>query len=107
MIVLDEADEMLSSGFKDQVYDIFQYLPQEIQVALFSATMPLELSNLTEKFMRDPVKILVKSEQLTLEGIQQYYVALENDSEKYDALKDLYGELSVSQCIIYCNSVNK
>ena len=107
MIVLDEADEMLSSGFKDQVYDIFQYLPQEIQVALFSATMPLELSNLTEKFMRDPVKILVKSEQLTLEGIQQYYVALENDSEKYDALKDLYGELSVSQCIIYCNSVNR
>ena len=107
MIVLDEADEMLSTGFKDQVYDIFQHLPQEIQVALFSATMPLELSNLTEKFMRDPVKILVKSEQLTLEGIQQYYVAFESDSEKYDALKDLYGELSVSQCIIYCNSVNR
>ena len=107
LIILDEADEMLSSGFKDQVYDIFQYLPQQIQVALFSATMPLELNYLTDKFMRDPVKILVKTEQLTLEGIRQYYIALENDSEKYDALKDLYGDLALSQCIIYCNSVNR
>jgi len=107
LIILDEADEMLSSGFKDQVYDIFQYLPQQIQVALFSATMPLELNDLTDKFMRDPVKILVKTEQLTLEGIRQYYIALENDNEKYDALKDLYGDLALSQCIIYCNSVNR
>lgn len=98
---------MLSSGFKDQVYDIFQYLPESIQVALFSATMPLEVNDLTKNFMRNPVKILVKTEQLTLEGIRQYYIALENDSEKYDALKDLYGELSLSQCIIYCNSVNR
>tara|TARA_Y100001958_G_scaffold27577_1_gene17506 strand:- start:2385 stop:3737 length:1353 start_codon:yes stop_codon:yes gene_type:complete len=107
LIILDEADEMLSSGFKDQVYDIFQYLPQQIQVALFSATMPLELNDLTDKFMRDPVKILVKTEQLTLEGIRQYYIALENDNEKYDALKDLYGDIALSQCIIYCNSVNR
>ena len=107
LIILDEADEMLSSGFKDQVYDIFQFLPSQIQVALFSATMPLELNNLTEKFLRNPVKILVKTEQLTLEGIRQYYIALENDGEKYDALKDLYGELSLSQCIIYCNSINR
>ena len=107
LIILDEADEMLSSGFKDQVYDIFQFLPENIQVALFSATMPIELSNLTEKFMRNPVKILVKTEQLTLEGIRQYYIALENDREKYDSLKDLYGELSLSQCIIYCNSVHR
>jgi translation initiation factor 4A len=107
LIILDEADEMLSSGFKDQVYDIFQYLPQEIQVALFSATIPIELNSLTEAFMRDPVKILVKTEQLTLEGIRQYYIALENDNEKYDALKDLYGDIALSQCIIYCNSVNR
>ena len=107
LIILDEADEMLSSGFKDQVYDIFQFLPPKIQVALFSATMPTELNTLTEKFMRNPVKILVKTEQLTLEGIKQYYIALESDGEKYDALKDLYGELSLSQCIIYCNSVNR
>ena len=107
LIVLDEADEMLSQGFKEQVYNIFQYLPKEVPVALFSATMPDALSSLTEKFMRDPVKILVKAEQLTLEGINQYYIALESDDQKYDTLKDLYGIFSVSQCIIYCNSVKR
>ncbi|GAF82219.1 unnamed protein product, partial [marine sediment metagenome] len=107
LIVLDEADEMLSSGFKEQVYNIFQYMPNEIQVALFSATMPSELSSLTEKFMRSPIKILVKTEQLTLEGIEQFYIALDSDDQKYDALKDLYGIISMSQCIIYCNSVKR
>jgi len=107
IIVLDEADEMLSQGFKEQVYNIFQYLPKEIQVTLFSATMPDILNSLTEKFMRNPVKILVKADQLTLEGIEQYYVALDSDDQKYDTLKDLYGIFSVSQCIIYCNSVRR
>lgn len=105
--VLDEADEMLSSGFKEQVYNIFQHLPSDVQIGLFSATMPPELHLLTEKFMRNPIKILVNSEMLTLDGISQYYVALEDDNIKYCTLKDLYGEISLSQCIIYCNSVKK
>ena len=104
LFVLDEADEMLSAGFKDQIYNIFQFMPNNIQVALFSATLPTELHQLTNKFMRDPVEILVKAEQLTLEGIKQYYVALENDDQKYDTLKDIYGSLAISQSIIYCNS---
>jgi superfamily II DNA/RNA helicase len=104
IFVLDEADEMLSAGFKDQIYNIFQFMPVNIQVALFSATLPTELHKLTNKFMRDPVEILVKSEQLTLEGIKQYYVALENDDQKYDTLKDIYSSLAISQSIIYCNS---
>mgnify|MGYP001359854184 CR=1 FL=1 len=107
IIVLDEADEMLSQGFKEQVYNIFQYLPKDIQVSLFSATMPPELYSLTEKFMRDPIKILVKNDQLTLEGIRQYYVYLENDTQKYETIKDLFNSISVSQCIIYCNSVRR
>jgi superfamily II DNA/RNA helicase len=107
LIVLDEADEMLSQGFKEQVYNIFQYLPNNVQVALFSATMPNEVDTLTSKFMRNPVKVLVKAEQLTLEGIQQYYVALESDEQKYDTLKDLYGTISLSQSIIYCNSTKR
>jgi superfamily II DNA/RNA helicase len=102
--VLDEADEMLSAGFKEQIYNIFQFMPVNIQVALFSATMPPELHQLTTKFLRDPVEILVKTEQLTLEGIKQYYVALENDEQKYETLKDIYGSLAISQSIIYCNS---
>lgn len=107
LLVLDEADEMLSSGFKEQVYNIFQYMPRDVQVALFSATIPQEVNALTEKFLRDPVKILVKTEALTLEGIQQYYVALESDEQKYETLKDIYGIISMSQCIIYCNSVKR
>jgi superfamily II DNA/RNA helicase len=107
LLVLDEADEMLSSGFKEQVYNIFQFMPNNIQVALFSATMPPELNTLTKKFMRNPIEIFVKAEQLTLEGINQYYVALENDNQKYDTLKDIYGNISISQCIIYCNSIKR
>lgn len=107
MVVLDEADEMLSSGFKEQIYSVFQYLSNDIQIALFSATMPNQLYYLTEKFMRNPVKIIVKTEQLTLEGIKQYFVNLEDDSMKYETLKDLFSTFSVAQCIIYCNSVRR
>jgi translation initiation factor 4A len=107
LFILDEADELLSAGFKDQVYNIFQFMPSNVQVALFSATMPPELNTLTDKFMRNPVKILVKNEQLTLEGIRQYYIALDNDDSKYETLKDIYSSLTLSQSIIYCNSVKR
>ena len=107
MLVLDEADEMLSAGFNDQIYNIFQFMPSDIQVVLFSATMPPELYTLTEKFMRSPVNIQVKADQLTLEGIQQHYVALDDDVQKYLTLKDLFKTISVSQCIIFCNSTKR
>ena len=68
MFVLDEADEMLSRGFKDQIYDVFRLLNSNIQVVLLSATMPAEVLDVTTKFMRDPIRILVKKEELTLEG---------------------------------------
>jgi len=107
MLILDEADEMLSAGFNEQIYNIFQYMSTDIQVALFSATMPPELYSLTEKFMRNPVNIQVKADQLTLEGIQQHYVALDDDVQKYLTLKDLFKSISVSQCIIFCNSTKR
>jgi translation initiation factor 4A len=107
MLVLDEADEMLSAGFNDQIYNIFQYMPSDIQVVLFSATMPPELYTLTDKFMRSPVNIQVKAEQLTLEGIQQHYIALDDDVQKYLTLKDLFKTISLSQCIIFCNSTKR
>ena len=107
MLVLDEADEMLSAGFNEQIYNIFQQLNTNVQVCLFSATMPPELHSLSDKFMRDPIRILVKSEMLTLEGISQFHVALETDHDKYATLKDLFTRISVSQCIIYCNSIRR
>ena len=107
LLILDEADEMLSAGFKEQIYNIFNFLGNDVQVGLFSATLPLEIQAITEKFMRDPVKILVKTESITLEGIKQYYVALEDDSQKYETIKDIFESISLSQCIIYCNSIKR
>jgi translation initiation factor 4A len=107
LVVLDEADEMLSSGFKEQTYNIFQYLSKTVQIALFSATLPNNIYQITTKFMRNPVRISVKAESLTLEGIKQYFVAVEDDVQKYLTLKDLYQIISLSQCIIYANSVKR
>lgn len=105
--VLDEADEMLSRGFKDQIYDIFKTLPPNVQVCLFSATMPPEILDMTSKFMRDAVRILVKKDELTLEGIRQFYVAIEKEEWKLDTLCDLYETLTITQAIIYCNTRRK
>lgn len=107
LIILDEADEMLSSGFKEQVYNILQFLNNDVQIALFSATLPAYIYPIISKFMINPVKIEVKSDMLTLEGISQYYVAIEDDRQKYVTLKHLFSFISVSQCIIYCNSVKR
>lgn len=106
-LIVDEADEIFSYGFKDQIYNILQYMNNDIQIALFSATMPTDVIKLTEKFMNEPVNILVKSGMLTLEGLKQYYIQLEDDQQKYETLKDLYSVISLSQCIIYCNSVKR
>jgi translation initiation factor 4A len=107
VFVLDEADEMLSRGFKDQIYDIFKCLPPDVQVCLFSATMAPEILDLTTKFMRDAVRILVKKDELTLEGIRQFYVASEKEDWKLDTLCDLYETLTITQAIIYVNTRRK
>jgi translation initiation factor 4A len=103
IFALDEADELLNRGFKDQIYEIFKFLPESVQVALFSATMPLEVLDVTSNFMRDPVRILVKRDELTLEGIRQFYVAVEKEEWKLDTLCDLYETLTITQAIIYVN----
>eukprot|EP00299_Pterocystis_sp_00344_P003486 c14244_g1_i1.p1 GENE.c14244_g1_i1~~c14244_g1_i1.p1 ORF type:complete len:407 (-),score=78.02 c14244_g1_i1:112-1299(-) len=107
LFCLDEADEMLSRGFKDQIYEVFRYLPSTVQVGLFSATMPNEVLDLTTKFMRDPIRILVKRDELTLEGIRQFYISIEKEQWKMDTLCDLYETVTITQAIIYCNSRRK
>jgi translation initiation factor 4A len=82
-------------------------LQSEVQVALFTATIPENILELTNKFMRNPVSITMKAEELSLECIKQHYVALKNDNMKFEVLKDLFSMVSVSQCIIYCNSVQR
>ncbi len=137
MFVLDEADEMLSRGFKDQIYNVFkvrssdgkiqeitvipfyisffsyscsysfQFLPETVQCTIFSATMPLEVLEVTSKFMRDPIRILVKKAELTLEGIKQFFIAVDREEWKFDTLCDLYSTLTITQAIIYCNTRRK
>lgn len=108
MFVLDEADEMLDvRGFRDSVYDILQLINPETQICLFSATMPNAVLELTQKFMRDPMTILVKAEQLTLEGIRQYYIAVEREEWKIGVICDLYRSISITSCVIFCNSKRK
>ncbi|XP_052783661.1 eukaryotic initiation factor 4A-I-like [Mya arenaria] len=107
MFVLDEADEMLSRGFKDQIYDVFRYMPQDIQVILLSATMPDEVLEVTKRFMREPIRILVKKEELTLEGIRQFYIQVEKEEWKLDTLCDLYETLTITQAVIFCNTRRK
>ena len=107
LIIMDEVDEMLSTGFKEQVFNIFQYLNDNTQIALFSATLPPYIDAIIDRIVQNPVRILVKSEMLTLEGISQFYVGVDDDSQKYDTLKHLFSYLSLSQCIIYCNSVKR
>jgi len=107
MFVLDEADEMLSRGFKEQIYEIFRTLPSVVQVCLFSATMPPEILDISQRFMRDPVQILVKRDELTLDGIKQFYVAVDKEDWKFETLCDLYETLTITQAIIYCNTRRK
>jgi len=104
MLIIDEADEMLGRGFKEQIYDIYRYLPPHTQVVLVSATMPHDVLEMTTKFMQDPVRILVKRDELTLEGIKQFFVAVEREEWKFDTLCDLYDILTITQAVIFCNT---
>ncbi|XP_050527754.1 eukaryotic initiation factor 4A-III [Daktulosphaira vitifoliae] len=106
-LVLDEADEMLNKGFKEQIYDVYRFLPPATQVILISATLPHEILEMTNKFMTDPIRILVKRDELTLEGIKQFFVAVEREEWKFDTLCDLYDTLTITQAVIFCSTKRK
>lgn len=103
-LILDEADDLLSKGFLDNMKDIISLIPPECRINLFSATMPKEIIALTDNFMNNPAKILVKNEELTLLGIKQYYINLKKEW-KLDTLMTLYKGLDIAQAIIFCNSI--
>jgi len=69
--------------------------------------MPTEVLEVTQKFMRDPIRILVKKDELTLEGIKQFSVAIDREEWKLDTLCDLYETLTISQAVIFCNTRKK
>ena len=104
MFVLDEADQMLSENFLEQINEIMEYIPEEVQILLFSATISTQIYHIMNTFMQDPIKILIKKEQLTLEGIKQFYVNVEQTSNKFECLLDIYGSVSIQKAIIFANT---
>ena len=107
LFILDEADEMLKSGFQDQICDIFGYLNEKVQVVLFSATLPEYTLNLTKRFMINPYTILVATADLSLEGIKQYFIGANTDELKLLKVKTIYEKKDIKQSIIYANSVER
>ncbi|KAK6631953.1 Eukaryotic initiation factor 4A-II [Polyplax serrata] len=107
IFVLDEADEMLSRGFKDQIHDVFQTLDADVQVILLSATMPHDVLEVSKRFMRNPINILVQKDELTLEGIKQFYISVDREEWKFETLCDLYETLTITQAVIFCNTRRK
>jgi translation initiation factor 4A len=104
VLIMDEADQMLEDKFREQVMCILDLgFPNTTQVALFSATMPDEVVSVADRLLRNPVKILVPPEEVTLEGIKQFRVDLQNDEWKIEALLDIYAQLNINQAMIYCN----
>ena len=107
VMVFDEADEILSRGFRDQVCFILRKIPDFTNILVFSATLHKDILDITSKFMVNPIQILLNDNELTLEGIKQYYIYVEKDTFKIDTLCDLYESLAISQTIIYCNTIRK
>lgn len=132
ILILDEADEMLSAGFLDAMRDVMDAIPPSCQIGLFSATLPPETLEITDKFMKSPLRLVMNKDQLSLpvcppiffrirnstpppphllmscsKGIDQYYVDVGKDEWKFDTMVDLFESVSVSQCVIFCNTRRK
>jgi superfamily II DNA/RNA helicase len=107
-IILDEADQMLEDRFREQVICIMEFqFPKDMRLAFFSATMAPEVIEVADKFLQNPVRILLPPDNVTLEGIKQYVVVVPREEHKFETLLDLYNRLTISQAIIYVNKRQK
>jgi translation initiation factor 4A len=105
VFVLDEADEMLRDRFADQVGEIVKIgLPKECRVAFFSATMPPEVKDLANQILTNPVRVTLKTADVKLDGIKQYYVELQDESWKLECFCDIFESLTIQSSIIFCNT---
>ncbi len=107
MLILDEADELLGKGFKEQIYDIYRALPPATQCVVVSATLPRAVLEMTGKFTTDPIRILVRQDDILLESIKQYYIDCEREAWKFDTLCDVYDNMTITQAVIFCNTKQK
>ncbi|MGN1085508.1 MAG: DEAD/DEAH box helicase [Porcipelethomonas sp.] len=102
-IILDEADEMLNMGFREDIEEILQYVPEERQTILFSATMPPEIMAITENYQKSPVVIKTLSKSRTVEAIDQSYYAV-SSGKKADALYVLWLYNAPKSSMVFCNT---
>ena len=106
-VVLDEADDLLSDGISEKIHYIFDKAPCGIQIVLISATMSINVFNASKQFQYDPIKILLKNNEIIADLISQFYLDVETEELKFDTLLDLYNLVSTSQTIIFCNTIRK
>jgi translation initiation factor 4A len=108
VVIMDEADQMLEDLFAEQIKCILDFkFPKDTQLALFSATMPQNVVEIAENYLRNPVRILLPADEVTLDGIKQFYVECERDDWKLPILLDLYQQITINQAIIYVNKRQK
>jgi len=107
-VILDEADQMLEDLFAEQIKAILDNkFPSTTRLALFSATMPQNVIEIAEHYLSNPARMLLPPDEVTLDGIKQYYVELEREDWKLPVLLDLYQQIAVNQALIYVNKRQK
>ena len=107
ILVIDEFDKMLEEGFVDTIKQIFSYVRVDTQVVLSSATVNDAVLNISKNFMRDPISIMMKEEELSLDGIRQFFVDCGKEEWKFDTIMDLYNSIVIAQSIVFVNSKKK
>ena len=103
MVILDEADEMLNMGFREDIDTILEKVPQEKQTVLFSATMPKEILDLTKKYQKSPIHIKATHKQLTVPSIEQFYLEV-SESSKQEVLSRLIDANTINLALVFCNT---
>ncbi len=103
MIVLDEADEMLNMGFREDIETVLKAVPEERQTVLFSATMPKEIMDIVDQYQKEPQLVEVKKSQMTVDTIKQYYIECPK-GKKSDVLCKLLELYNINLSIVFCNT---
>jgi len=105
-IVLDEADELLYDT-NDKIYSFFEKIKKSVQIIFISATISLNVFNASKLYTKNPIKILLRNNEIVVDLISQFYLDVEIEDQKFDTLLDLYNLFSASQTIIFCNTIRK
>ena len=103
MLILDEADEMLNMGFREDIDIILEKVPEGKQTILFSATMPKEILDLTKKYQKNPIFIKAIHKELTVPNIEQFYLEV-SESNKPDVLSRLIDTYNSKLSLVFCNT---